>query len=146
MLDQSLQEIQATINQLYDSICFRAGEKPDLGRLKRLFIPDGKLINNNPDEPMVMTVDQFIEIFEAQISRGAVLEFHEHEIAHRTLVFGKIAQRFSTFETKVDYSDSQPFTMGINSIQLIKTGTDWFITSLTWNDQNDSLRIPEQYL
>ncbi len=149
-MDQSLQEIQreiqAIINQFYDSISFRKDEKPELEKLKSLFIPDGKLINNNPDEPVVMTVDQFTEMLEAQISRGTLKTFYKHEISHKTEVFGKIAQRFSTYKAILDHSDAKPLATGVSSIQLVKVQGHWLITSMTWNDQSDSLKIPPQYL
>ena len=139
-------EIDTTIDELYRSICFRKGETPDLDKLTSVFTPDGKLIDNNGDTPHIMTVSQFSTAFTEQIGKRNVIEFEAKEIAHRTEIFGKIAHRFSTYETRLDLSGAQPASVGINSIQLLKTGEKWLVTSLVWNDQTDTMRIPDAYL
>jgi len=144
--DVDLKQIDRVTEALYASICFEEQCKPALDTLKRLFIPDGKLINNNDEVPVIMTVDQFIRAFQEQLSKGEVTAFHETEITARTDCFGKIAHRFSTYEAKFDLNTSEPFCVGINSIQFIKVDQSWLVTSIIWNDQSEYLRIPSQYL
>lgn len=146
MLEQGQQEIQEVTDHLYSSISFTKGQLPDLDKLKTLFIPDGKLINNNSDVPRVMTVDEFNGIVRERIEKGVLSEFLERELWQRTEVFGKIAQRFSTYEAKFDWTASEPFSVGINSIQFIKVEGKWLVSSIVWNDQTESMRIPKEYL
>jgi hypothetical protein len=61
-------------------------------------------------------------------------------------MFAGIAHRFSTYEAKLDPSAAEPFSVGINSIQFIKTGGQWRVTCMVWNDQTETDRIPPQYL
>ena len=68
--EADLKQIDLVTDALYSSICFEVGEKPELDRLRTLFITEGKLINNN-ENPIVMSVDQFIEVFNEQLSSGA---------------------------------------------------------------------------
>ncbi len=137
--------IQVLIDALYASICFDEGKLPDFAALRSSFIENGKLINNNGNMPFIVNIDEFIEVLKNQIATGAVKSFYEKEIFHRTDIFGKIAQRFSTYEARFDKSAVQPFSTGINSIQLIKIGNNWKVTSMVWNDENALLKIPSMY-
>lgn len=144
--DTEIREIDRITRELYSTVSFDKGRQPDLEKLKRLFISEGKLINNNGDSPLIMTVPQFIEAVNQQLAGGALKSFYEGEIAGRTELFGKIAHRFSTYEAKFDLSAPEPFCIGINSIQFIKTNDTWRVTSMVWNDQTDTLKIPNNYL
>jgi hypothetical protein len=141
-----IKEIDRTTSALYLSICFEEERKPDLDKLRALFIPLGILINNAADAPVIMTVDEFIDAFNQQLSSGSLKSFHEAEISSRTEVFGKIAHRFSTYEAKFDPKAPEPFCVGINSIQFIKLNETWLVSSMVWNDQTEELRIPQKYL
>jgi hypothetical protein len=79
---------------------------------------------------------------ESQIAGGTVGEFLEREISHRMELFGRVAQRFSTYEARFDRKAKEPFAVGINSTQRIETGGSWKVASLVWNNQTDELKIP----
>jgi len=142
---QDQMKIDELTGALYSCISFRQGEKPDLARLKSLFIKEGILINNN-DDPLIFTIDQFADAIAYQISAGSLNSFSEEEVAERTEIFGKIAHRFSTYEARFDPDDAEPLTIGINSIQLAKVGDSWFVSCLVWNDEREGRRIPEKYI
>ncbi|KQC15770.1 MAG: hypothetical protein WCY97_06655 [Methanothrix sp.] len=141
---QDLRMIEELTNSLYSCISFRQGEKPELARLKSLFIKEGILINNN-DDPLIFTIYQFVEAIEEQLSAGSLRSFSEREVAERTDIFGKVAHRFSTYEARFDPDDPEPLTVGINSIQLVKVDGSWRVSSIVWNDESESRRIPEKY-
>ncbi len=145
-MNNPMEDIQAAVDRLYRSVCFRKGERPDTGALRDLFMAGGRLINCDEDPPEVMTVEAFIAEMEKQIAGGTVGEFHEKEITHRTDLFGRVAQRFSTYEARFDWSAEEPFAVGINSIQLIETDGAWKVASLVWNNETDVLKIPAVYL
>jgi hypothetical protein len=138
--------IDETTQALYESISFREGDQPRVDRLRDLFIPEGKLINNNGDDPVVMSVDDFIQAYQDQITQGQVRSFLERELCHRTEVFGKVAHRFSTYETRFDLDADEPFSVGINTIQLVQVGGAWRVSSIAWNDQTGDRKIPDRYL
>ena len=94
----------------------------------------------------VENADQIIESYKERIADGAIKSFYEGELNHITEIFGTIAHRFSTYETKFDLDNSEPFSIGINSIQFMKIKNNWKISSIVWNNQNDELRIPDKYL
>ncbi len=144
--ENEIKEIERVTKTLYSSICFEAGGKPALENLRTLFIAEGKLINNNDNFPVIKTVDQYIEAFKQRLSTGSLKAFYEGEISSRTELFGKIAHRFSTYETKFDLSASESFSIGINSIQFIKINQLWLVSSIAWNDQTENCAIPRKYL
>ena len=137
--------IKITVDKLYKSISFEKGEKAQFQKLETVFIEDAKLINNNYEKPYIQSVDGFIKVFEKQIAKGELLKFQEMELFHKTEIFGKIAQRFSTYKTEYQTDKIKNSSKGINSIQLIKVGEEWLITSIVWNDENEELKIPEEY-
>ena len=140
------ERIEAATKALYASICFEAGGQPSVERLRDLFMPDGRLMNNNGAAPVVMSVDDFIAAYEQQRAAGHVTAFYEGELSARTELFGKIAHRFSTYEAKFDLAASEPFSVGINSIQFIKVDDRWRVASMVWNDETETLKIPQEYL
>ena len=104
------------------------------------------MIRNDGASPEVMIVDNFIKSYSERIADGTIKSFYEGEIYNITEIFGTIAQRFSTYKTKFDLTNSEPFSIGINSIQYIKIEKNWKISSLVWNNQDDANKIPNKYL
>lgn len=143
---KDLETIDLLTRNLYSAISFTLGKHPDLNRLKGLFLPPGKLINNNEENPLVWDVEAFAEIYRHQIAAGEVASFAEEEITGRTEIFSNIAHRFSTYQARIQAGDSEAVILGINSIQFIKTGGAWRVVSIVWNDQKEDLPIPKKYL
>ncbi len=141
-----MNEIDKVIVQLYRCISFDRGERPRLDTLRQLFHPEGVLINNKGDEPLVFSIDKFIDAVQERVRQGTLEEFEEREVWSRTEHFGRIAQRFSTYEARFNRKDPEPSSRGINSIQLIKVGSAWLIVSIIWNDETGEMRIPGMYL
>ena len=140
------QKIKKLTDELYDSICFRTGDRPIVEKLWGFFMPDGRLINNSGTKPVIMSVDDFITAYTGRIESGNITAFQEKERSGITEVFGKIAHRFSCYESRFDPDDEQPFSIGINSIQFIKIDDVWRVSCMVWNDQTDNMKIPEKYL
>jgi hypothetical protein len=142
-----METLEATLDALYASISFANGANPRLELLRTLFLPQGLLINNNmPATPVVMSVEEFCGVVESAIASGNLAEFHEREVARIIEVFGNIAHVFSTYEARFDATSAEPFSVGINTIQFIRTGGKWLVSSMAWNDQTAEERIPARYL
>ncbi|MEE8341348.1 MAG: hypothetical protein V3R52_04555 [Candidatus Neomarinimicrobiota bacterium] len=132
--------------ELYKAICFEVDNHPKVEKLKDLFIPTANMIRNEEASPEIMTVEAFIKSYSDRISDGTIRSFYEGELNHITEIFGTIAHRFSTYETKFDLNNPAPFSTGINSIQFIKIGADWKISGIVWNNQTSENKIPDRYL
>lgn len=141
-----LKLIDNLTSELYNAICFKVGSRPPVEKLKELFIATANMIRNHDDSPEIMTVDSFIKSFKERISDGSIKSFYEGELNHITEIFGKIAHRFSTYETKFDLTNPESFSVGINSIQFIKIDDVWKISGIVWDNQNDTNKIPDKYL
>ena len=128
--------IDKTIEAVYKAICFLPGQPPNMPKIKKLFTKHGIMINYNGDDPLILSVDEFIDHFAQQVKSGALPSLEDKEVHAETKIFGRIAHRFSFYEARFTKDDAVPFAMGVNSLQLIKEGTHWKITAMAWNDDN----------
>lgn|SRR5262249_7732720 len=141
--------IDAIITAAYDEISGPAGKKRDWDRERSLYYPGARLIPtakpgaNDDLAPQVLDVDGFIARVEPYFAEHG---FFEKEIARRTEQFGRIAHAWSTYESRHDPSDPEPFMRGINSIQLFHDGTRWWILNIYWQQESAEHPVPEKYL
>ena len=139
--------IDAILSALYDTISGPAGKKRDWARLRSLFIEGARLIPTGPRPggaagSRVLDVEGYVERSSPYFEKEG---FHEKEVARRVDRFGHIAQVFSTYESRHEPSGA-PFARGINSIQLMNDGKRWFIVTIFWEGESDSVKIPAEYL
>src|SRR5207237_7617018 len=115
--------IDAIIAATYDVISGPAGQKRDWERERSLFIPGARLIptatmpgKTDVDlAPLVLDIEGYIARVEPLFEKEG---FYEREIARRVEQFGRIAHVWSTYESRHNPNDAEPFMRGINSIQL----------------------------
>src|SRR5438874_2453127 len=131
------------------SISGPAGQKRDWDRERSLYYPGARLIptakpgTNDDLAPQILDVDGFIARVEPYFAEHG---FYEKEIARRTEQFGNIAHVWSTYESRHNPDDSEPFMRGINSIQLFYDGSRWWIVTIYWQQESTEHQIPERYL
>jgi hypothetical protein len=143
--------IDAIIAATYDVISGPAGKKRDWDRERSLFISGARLIptaveagRNDVDlAPQILDVEGYIARVEPLIERQG---FYEKEIVRRVEQFGRIAHVWSTYESRHDPSDAEPFMRGINSIQLFNDGSRWWIVNIYWQHESALHPLPEKYL
>lgn len=129
-------EIDVVIAQLFNAISFEENTAPSMSDIKPLFVQRGLLTNFNEETPLTLPVSDFIQYFENQVARGEIPSLEDREVYQHTEIHGRIAHRTSFYEARFKSNDLQPFAVGVNSIQLIKTSEGWRIVSMTWNDDN----------
>ncbi len=122
-------------------------------RERSLFIPGARLmptikepggtVSDDKVGPQMLDVEGFIERSTSHFEKNG---FFEKEIARRTEEFGHIAHVWSTYESRHNANDAEPFMRGINSIQLFYDGKRWWIVSIYWQHENPEDPIPERYL
>jgi hypothetical protein len=141
--------IDALITAAYDVISGPAGEKRDWERERSFYYPGARLIPtakpgaNDGLAPQMLDVDGFIARVEPYFAEHG---FFEKEIARRTEQFGHIAQVWSTYESRYNADDPEPFMRGINSKQLFYDGNRWWIVNIFWQQESAEDPIPEKYL
>lgn len=145
------ESIDAIIAATYDVISGPAGEKRDWNRERSLFVPGARLIptatvpgKTDVDlAPLVLDVEGYIARVEPLFEKEG---FYEKEIARRVEQFGRIAHVWSTYESRHDPSEPEPFMRGINSIQLFNDGKRWWILSIYWQHESKQHPLPQEYL
>jgi hypothetical protein len=144
--------IDAIIKAAYDVISGPAGQKRDLDRERSLFIPGARLIptalepgvtNESKIAPQILDVEAYIARVEPYFEKNG---FYEKEIARKTEQFGHIANVWSTYESRHNEDDPEPFMRGINSIQLFYDGERWWIVNIYWQHESIEDGIPAKYL
>jgi hypothetical protein len=145
--------LDAIINAAYEVISGPAGQKRDWNRERSLFIPGARLIPTSRAPgatssgtnlaPQVLDIEGYIARVGNYVETSG---FFETEVARWVEQFGCIAHVFSTYESRHEADDPQPFMRGINSIQLFNDGQRWWIVTIYWQHENPDDPIPEKYL
>ena len=139
--------IDSIVDALYDVISGYRGEARDWERERNLFHPEARLIVVNKEdghlETKVMTSDGFIQYARPFLDG---VGFYEYEIFRKVEEFGHIVHIWSTYGSKRSKDDFEPYTRGINSIQLLNDQKRWWVISIYWNRETDEFHIPEKYL
>jgi hypothetical protein len=144
--------IDAIINAAYDVISGPAGQKRDLDRERSLFIQGARLIptalepgvtSESKIAPQILDVEAYIARVEPYLEKDG---FYEKEIARKTEQFGHIAHVWSTYESRHQEDDPEPFMRGINSIQLFYDGERWWIVNIYWQHESIEDGIPAKHL
>ena len=143
--------IDAIIAATYDVISGPAGKKRNWDRERSLFISGARLIptaveagRNDVDlAPQILDIEGYIARAESFFAGQG---FYEKEIARRTEQFGHIAHVWSTYESRHNPDDPEPFMRGINSIQLFNDSSHWWIVSIYWQHESAVHPLPDRYL
>lgn len=146
-----VESIDAIIKALYDGISGAAGNRRDWARERSLFFPGARLIpvaiepgvSDADLVPNILDVEGFITRVEPFFEKSG---FYEMEVARQTDQFGQLAHVWSTYESRRDPVDPEPFMRGINSIQLFYDGVRWWILNIYWQQENVRHPIPPRYL
>ena len=146
-----LESIDAIIAATYDVISGPAGKPRDWERERSLFYPGARLMptatvagrNDVELAPQIVDVEDYIARVEPLFEKSG---FYETEIARRVESFGSIAHVWSTYESRHDPGDPEPFMRGINSIQLFNDGERWWVLSIYWQHESAQQPLPKQYL
>lgn len=132
MTDQEkINHLTAAFFQVFTNI---DGRDAQVQKLHDLFIPEGLLISNTGGHTAVFTVQEFHHSRQAMLSDGTLTQFQERETDHSTDLMGNIAQRECQY-VKSGIMNGIPFSSyGRKSLQFIKTGDEWRLTSVVWCD------------
>ena len=110
------------------------GRRPNVDVVREVFIPQGTIVSNVGDEPVVYDLDAFVEPRQKILTDGTLTEFSEWEIAERTEIFGSIAHRFSEYG-KSGFLDGEWFEgSGHKTTQFVRTPAGWRMSSMAWDD------------
>ena len=147
---RDVESIDAIIAATYEVISGPTGQKRDWDRERSLFYPGARIMptakvpgrNDVELEPQLLDVEKYIARVWPLLQQG----FYETEVARRTEEFGRIAHVWSTYESRYNLDEPEPFMRGINSFQLFNDGNRWWILSIYWQHESADHAIPGKYL
>ncbi len=145
---EDVSTLDGIMHALYEVISGDKGVARDWDRFNYLFFEDAQLTPSGPDQKGMVTANymspqQYVE------QAGAWLEengFFETEISREELHFGSLCHVWSTYESRNREDEPEPYSRGINSIQLLNDGARWWIVNIYWTAERDDLPIPEKFL
>lgn len=130
----------------YDIVSGPAGSQPDRERDRRIHHPDALVAIAGLDadgRPVLrtMTLDGYHDRFAGPRAEA----FYETEIHRVVQRFGNVAHVWSTYASSRE-PGGEPFSRGINSIQLFHDGDRWWITSWIFDSEREGNPVPAEYL
>lgn len=138
----------AILAATYDVISGPAGQKRDWDRFRSLFAPGARLIPADRAKDgsyfvRPLSADDYARLADPYFSKNG---FAEREIARKAERYGNIMQIFSTYESRHDAKDAQPFARGINSFQLLYDGKRWWVVTIFWQEETPEAPLPTEFL
>ena len=128
------------IAEMYDSICFEEGQRPDWSRQTAIFAPGARLVRVTDEGIFEFDLDSYRANLEAMIDSGAMTSFWEGEIWRETRQFDEIAHVLSAYESRRSLN-GEIRNRGVNSIQLFRRGDHWWISAMLWRREGREVAI-----
>jgi hypothetical protein len=134
--------LDALIAEMYDSICFEEGHRPDWQRQARIFAPNARLVRITDDGIFEFDLSSYRDNIERMIDSGELTSFWEGELWRETRQFGEMAHVLSAYETRRSRG-GEVLNRGVNSIQLFRREDRWWVSALLWRREGRLIRIPD---
>ena len=143
--------VNGIMTELYAAVTRKPGAPFEWHRLRAIMAPEGIIVPQRAqtqEQTRVMNAESFVKWIDegwmSVIGTPRDQGFFERQTNLVVEEFGDIAHAFTTYE-KGPYEPRRVQARGINSVQLIKRDARWYILSITWDEENASLRMPERY-
>ncbi|HCW05826.1 MAG TPA: hypothetical protein DGG95_00480 [Cytophagales bacterium] len=141
-----VKSVDAIIAALYDVISGNPNTERDWARFRNLFKPETRLIPTRKTDTgefviRALTPEEYIQLFTSRVSTG----FFERELHRKEEAYGTVTHVFSTYETK-EKKDGPVTNRGINSIQLFKDNSRYYIINIFWCAESMGFPLPEKYV
>lgn len=130
-------EIKRLIDNFYEIISGKAGEKRNWDSFKQLFFEKAHLIPvrfdiNKNCITIPFDIDSYVLRLEGFLGTN---DFFEYASNCKIEVYGNIAHAYSEYEAKTSINDVEPIKKGINIVQFINDGGRWKILNMLWQDK-----------
>ena len=142
------------VASLYDVISGPSTKPRDWERFRSLFLPDARIGAVLPDtaatkdapahkgDAVFLSPDTYAQQDDPYFKTHS---FFERGIANRVEEFGALVHVWSSYESRNAEHD-QPFTRGVNSIQIVYARGRFWIASIICDEERPGLTLPEKYL
>ena len=133
--------IDSLMHRFYSLFTNKGGAVPNVAGIYELFIPEGLIVQNGGDRPVVYNLKQFVEPREKLLEDGTLVDFEEAEVDSRTWIFANIAQRLSLYE-KAGCLSGEPYKgRGIKTIHFVKVSGEWKMSAVAWEDEREGFAL-----
>ncbi|MEG3788922.1 hypothetical protein V1318_02185 [Lysobacter sp. CCNWLW3] len=130
------------VSTLWRASSNEAGGSADLAALQRLFHEDAVVFGGRYKDGAASvrrwSGADFLKHYQGIREQG----FHECEVARVLHAYDRFAVAYSVVESRADKSAVKPDFVGVNSVQLYKTGSQWQVLSLYYHVEKPGLPIP----
>jgi len=144
---EHVRSIDKIVAAFYDTVSGPKGQARDWDRYRNLFFPDARLsVARSAHGTGVVSgfaIDEYIKSEAGYIEKSG---YFERSASVQVERFGQIAQVLSVYESRRAAEDEQPYSRGVNSIQLVESAGRWWIVSVLWQRESEELPIPEAFL
>lgn len=136
-----MKDLAAVVTEMYASVCFEQGERPDWSRSAAIFAPGARMVRIN-DSGIFEFEDQksYQANFDQMIDSGEMPSFWEGELWRQTQEFGDMAHVLSAYETRRS-RNGEFMNRGVNSIQMFRRDGHWWISAMIWRREGKNVRI-----
>jgi hypothetical protein len=133
--------LDRVITDMYASMCFEAGARPDWSRQHELFAPGARLVRVNDSGVFEFDLRSFQENLEAMIESG-LGSFWEGELWRETHAFDDVAHVLSAYEIR-GCRGGDVIDRAVKSIQLFRRNDRWWISAMLWRRQGENVRVAD---
>ena len=137
-----MRDLDAIITEMYDTVCFEGGQRPDWNRQYAIFAPGARMVRINDAGVFEFDMESYRVNFEAMIDSGEMPTFWEGELWRETRLFGDMAHVLSAYETRRT-KNGPLLNRGVNSIQLFRRDGRWWISAMIWRREGREVVIPD---
>ena len=145
---EDVSSIEAIVKTDYECVSGGIGVARQWARDFSLYDPFARSFVPSKDEKtgaLVIwhpTQQEYADESDAQLVRDG---FSEHELAHKIYRYGNVATVFSSYEVSVA-STGKLYSRGVNIYQLYYAGNRWWISSVSWDAENNINPIPPELM
>ena len=138
-----MQDVDSVIHEMYESVSFEKGTRPDWRRSHEIFAPEARMVRVSDNGVFEFNgPPAFQSNFDAMIDSGELPSFWEGEIWRETRMYGEVAHVLSAYETRRS-RNGEYLNRGVNSIQLFRRDGHWLISAMIWRREGKDLKIPD---
>ncbi|HEY6140495.1 MAG TPA: hypothetical protein VI670_22300 [Thermoanaerobaculia bacterium] len=135
-----MNDLDALIAAMYDTVCFELGERPHWSRQKEMFAPGVRLVRVHDGGVFEFDLVSYRADFERMIDSGELTSFWEGELWRETRLFEDVAHVLSAYESRRG-RNGEFLGRGVNSIQLFRRDGQWRISAMIWRREGRDVRI-----
>ena len=136
-----MKDIDSAVTEMYASVCFEKGQRPDWSRSAAIFAPGARMVRINDGGIFEFEDQQSYQAnFDQMIDSGEMPSFWEGELWRQTHEFGDMAHVLSAYETRRS-RNGEFMNRGVNSIQMFRRDGDWLISAMIWRREGENVHI-----